>query len=190
MLFNAEPQRTRREAQSSCHGGPVVEWDGKPERVILTRRRGDAEISAEKRRSQGEDERGDSRGRWPLVRSGWVSGEKTRTNGAFGLLCAGLCALCGSALNSIYPSCGDCCHLWLSTLFPQPSRGNTARTRSIASSRLRMRPSSCASSSTARICENCGPGWYPIPIRSAPFTRGSGCRCAALYSSNFPLANA
>src|ERR1035437_8071769 len=42
----------------------------KRESVILTRRRGDAEISAEKRRSQREDERGDSGGWWPSVRSG------------------------------------------------------------------------------------------------------------------------
>ena len=55
----------------------MVEGDGKPESVILTRRRGDAEISAEKRRSQREDERGDSGGWWPSVRSGRVSGENT-----------------------------------------------------------------------------------------------------------------
>jgi hypothetical protein len=47
-------------------------WKGmrKRESVILTRRRGDAEISAEKRRSQREDERGDSGGWWPSARSG------------------------------------------------------------------------------------------------------------------------
>src|ERR1039458_2870981 len=58
--------------------GPVVEGDEKPESVILTRRRGDAEISAEKRRSQREDERGASGGWWPSVRSGRVSEEKNR----------------------------------------------------------------------------------------------------------------
>src|ERR1039458_2343639 len=35
-----------------CHGRTLVEWDGKRESVILTRRRGDAETSAEERRSQ------------------------------------------------------------------------------------------------------------------------------------------
>src|ERR1017187_2246304 len=34
------------------HGRTLVEWEGKGESVILTRRRGDAETSAEKRRSQ------------------------------------------------------------------------------------------------------------------------------------------
>src|ERR1035441_5554904 len=36
---------------------PVVEWGGKPESVILTRRRGDAEIGAEKQRER-KNERG------------------------------------------------------------------------------------------------------------------------------------
>src|ERR1035437_2991434 len=72
------PQR-RRDAETSAEilgtDGPVVEGDGQPEGVILTRRRGDAEISAEKRRSQREDERGDSGGCWPSVWSGRVSAE-------------------------------------------------------------------------------------------------------------------
>jgi hypothetical protein len=72
------PQR-RRDAETSAEilgtDGPVVEGDGQPESVILTRRRGDAEISAEKRRSQREDERGDSGGWWPSVWSGRVSAE-------------------------------------------------------------------------------------------------------------------
>src|ERR1039458_2918369 len=59
---------------------PVVDGDGKPETVILTRRRGDAEISAEKRRSQREDERGDSGGWWPSVRSGRVSGGEAQSS--------------------------------------------------------------------------------------------------------------
>src|ERR1035438_2997593 len=50
--------------------GPWRTGMGKGESVILTRRRGDAEISAEKRRSEREDERGDSGGWWPSVRSG------------------------------------------------------------------------------------------------------------------------
>src|ERR1035441_7001752 len=47
-------------------------WKGKGSARMrfLTRRRGDAETSAEKRRSQREDERGDSGGWWPSVRSG------------------------------------------------------------------------------------------------------------------------
>src|ERR1035441_428766 len=47
-------------------------WNGlgKRERVILTRSRGDAEEEAEKRRSERADERGDSGGWWPAVRSG------------------------------------------------------------------------------------------------------------------------
>src|ERR1035437_4236636 len=58
--------------------GPWWKGMGKRESVILTRRRGDAERNAEKRRSQREDERGDSGGWWPSVRSGWVSGEEQR----------------------------------------------------------------------------------------------------------------
>src|ERR1035437_8809828 len=38
---------------------PGVEWGGQPESVILTRRRGDAEIGAEKQRER-KNERGDS----------------------------------------------------------------------------------------------------------------------------------
>src|ERR1035441_411949 len=45
--------------------------------------------------------------------------------------------------------------------YPQLSRGNSSRTRSMDSSRVRMRPSSWASSSACRISENCGPGWEP-----------------------------
>src|ERR1035441_8082269 len=47
--------------------GPWWKGMGKRESVILTRRRGDAERNAEKRRSQREDERGDSGGWWPSV---------------------------------------------------------------------------------------------------------------------------
>jgi hypothetical protein len=43
MPFNAELNATDE---------PVVEWGGKPESVILTRRRGDAEIGAEKQRER------------------------------------------------------------------------------------------------------------------------------------------
>ena len=43
MTCNAEMRRT----QSSCHDDVVVEWAGKPERGISTRRRGDAEEDAE-----------------------------------------------------------------------------------------------------------------------------------------------
>src|ERR1035441_8073108 len=50
-----------------CHGRTLVEWDGKRESVILTRRRGDKRGEAAKSR---EDERGDSGGWWPTVRSG------------------------------------------------------------------------------------------------------------------------
>ena len=53
---------------------PVVEWGGKPESVILTRRRGDAEIGAEKQRER-KNERGDSGGMSPSVRRGRVAGE-------------------------------------------------------------------------------------------------------------------
>lgn len=38
----------RRGAEINATDQPVVEWSGQPESVILTRRRGDAEISAEK----------------------------------------------------------------------------------------------------------------------------------------------
>jgi hypothetical protein len=57
---------------------PVVEWGGQSESVILTRRRGDAEIGAEKQREK-ENERGDSGGTWPSVRRGRASAEKTKT---------------------------------------------------------------------------------------------------------------
>ena len=67
----------RGSAEFHATDGVVVERSGQPESVILTRRHGDAEMSAEKRRSQREDERGDSAGWWPSVRSGRVSGEKT-----------------------------------------------------------------------------------------------------------------
>src|ERR1019366_10749003 len=56
---------------------PVVEWGGKAESVILTRRRGDAEIGAEKQRER-KNERGDSGGTSPSVRHSRVTGEKTQ----------------------------------------------------------------------------------------------------------------
>ena len=66
MSFN-EAQR----AQSSMpRTGSWWNGPGKRESVILTRSRGDAEEEAEKRRREREDERGDSGGWWPSVRSG------------------------------------------------------------------------------------------------------------------------
>jgi hypothetical protein len=53
---------------------PVVVWGRKPESVILTRRRGDAEIDAEKQRER-KNERGDSGGMSPSVRRGGIAGE-------------------------------------------------------------------------------------------------------------------
>jgi hypothetical protein len=72
MLFTAEAQRSQREAQSSCHDGVVVEWGGKPEIVILTRRRGDAEIGR-REATRRENEHGDSGGTWTFgsARSGF-----------------------------------------------------------------------------------------------------------------------
>src|ERR1035441_1547820 len=66
----------RRGAELNAMDEPVVEWGGQSESVILTRRRGDAEIGAEKQR-EGENERGDSGGTSPSVRRGRVTGEKT-----------------------------------------------------------------------------------------------------------------
>ena len=62
-------------AELNATDQPVVEWSGQHESVILTRRRGDAEIRAEKQR-EGENERGDSGGTSPSVRRGRVSGEE------------------------------------------------------------------------------------------------------------------
>src|ERR1035438_2848766 len=46
-------------AELNAMDEPVVEWGGQSESVILTRKRGDAEIGAEKQRER-ENERGDS----------------------------------------------------------------------------------------------------------------------------------
>ena len=69
-LFTAKTQRAQREAQSFWHDGVVVEWGGKLEGGILTRRRGDAEKDAEQRRSQRKNERGDSGGWWAFGSEG------------------------------------------------------------------------------------------------------------------------
>src|ERR1017187_7181511 len=78
-VHSTQRRRDRRgSAAFYATDGPVMEGDEKPERVILTRRRGDAEEEAEKRRRQREDERGDSGGWCPSARSGRVSEEKNR----------------------------------------------------------------------------------------------------------------
>src|ERR1039458_615728 len=54
VAFGSERTRFSESNQRRSSGEvkTVVEWEGKRESVILTRRRGDAETSAEKRRSQ------------------------------------------------------------------------------------------------------------------------------------------
>src|ERR1035438_3922990 len=62
---------------------PCDEWGGNPESVILTRRRGDAEIGAEKQRER-KNERGDSGGMSPSTH-----GANPGTDSQFPAKCAG-----------------------------------------------------------------------------------------------------
>ena len=52
-----------------------------------------------------------------------------------------------------------------------------------------MVPSSCASSTAVSICENRGPGVYPMRMRSCPRRSGSGRICSAPSSSSLRRQN-